>query len=56
MDDGFRCRNGLKRCITYKALARTTHTPFFTTFECHAETMQITPNERLCRQSDNADR
>ena len=29
---------------------------FFTNFECHAETMQITPNERLRRQSDDADR
>jgi hypothetical protein len=57
MDGGFRCLNGLKRCITYyKAPARTTHTLFFTTFECHAETMQITPNERLRRQSNDADR
>ena len=40
MDNGFGRWNGLKRCITYNAPARTKHVPFLWYFECHAETMQ----------------
>ena len=40
MDDEFECRNGLKRCITYNAPARITHTLFWKHFDYQAETMQ----------------
>jgi hypothetical protein len=40
MDDGFECRNGLNRSITYNAQDRITHAPFLAYFDYQAEMMQ----------------